>query len=91
MDEELSHLNNLVSKWTTPRDMFALDSVNETNEQKELERLTRRFENLDLCIGRSREEELCSIAELVRGRLNRPNKKMKSKHLRPIVFMRLNA
>ena len=91
VDEELSHLKNLVSKWTTPRDMFALDSVNETNEQQELERLTRRFENLDLCIDRSREEELCSIAELVRGRLNRPDKKRKRTHLRPIVFMRFNT
>ena len=50
--------------------------------------LQKKFQNLDSCIDDSREPELCSIADIVKGR---HRKKQKIANAKPIAFMRFNT
>ena len=71
----LSRLRDLVKKWTTSHDneLFALDSTsNDTNDTVNAE---QTFSDLDDCIDTSQEDELFSLAKLVRSQpqKRRPN------------------
>jgi hypothetical protein len=67
-------LKGLVLKWTTPKgkELFALDSTIDKKELEEFQNLHKKFQDLDLCINASKEDKLCSFADLIRGQ---PQKK----------------
>ena len=70
--------DSLKRKWTVGHDdeleLLALDSDEYTKETKEFEMLQKKFQNLDSCIDDSREPELCSIADIIKGRHRKKQK-----------------
>jgi hypothetical protein len=51
--------------------------------------LNKKFKDLDLCINASNEQEMCSIADIVRGQHQK--KKVKTTNMKPIAFVRFNT
>jgi len=70
------------------REIFALDSTNDSDSSSMLSSSTTNFETLDGCINQSCESETMSLANLIRGR---PIKRPKTADLWPITFVRFNT